>query len=699
MKTNIIFIGIAVFLYAFFHISSARAETLPQVIISEIQITGGTKATKDEFVELYNPGGASVDISGWELRRKTKSDTSVTGELFHKFIPVDCKTENPLALTDTIPANGYLLWTNKDGAASFTDLFDVRSGNKTSPNLAENNGLALFDGKSVLIDGITWDVCPPEDSSTDCFSKENIFASPATYIEKSPTKWNTIVRDIVSNTWNISSSPPTPEKTGEKTCPVSTNSAESSKAPSTIRLNEIFPDPSAKSDAGEFIELYNFGTESVDISGWEILDAAALKKRSNGESFDRLVFPSVTVINPDTYHIAIDTDPWFSLTLNNTDETLSLFDKNEILIDSLHFDKSKKDISLNYTLTGWRGGTPTPGAENQLNSLPETREKVPKKGFKGAPVAFSARGKDADGDTLKYTWDFGDGHKSYKAATSHTYEKNGVYAVTLKTTDGSDDLIETFAIEIRSYKPPEVRITALLPNPEGSDTDNEWILIENREKKEINLKNFGIATGWKNLANHPVREDFIIPPKKEARLTRMHSLFTLPNQKGKIELRAPDGKVLQKIRYKLEKSIAEDVVYQKKKGEKWSFASSAGKNTVTEIAPAATVSAEAAEESPEEEDAPDADTQPEDEPDFQETDGEVLGASITAEMQAYRYARNRQWMKLLNFGTRAALPDNIVFAPGNASAPSPKESLIPAASSPLLPTINASINTLINALR
>ena len=38
-------------------------------------------------------------------------------------------------------------------------------------------------------------------------------------------------------------------------------------------------------------------------------------------------------------------------------------------------------------------------------------------------VDFDARGKDSDRDTLKYTWDFGDGHKSYKKETSQHKEK------------------------------------------------------------------------------------------------------------------------------------------------------------------------------------------------------------------------------------------------------------------------------------
>ncbi len=109
-------------------------------------------------------------------------------------------------------------------------------------------------------------------------------------------------------------------------------------------------------------------------------------------------------------------------------------------------------------------------------------------------------------------------------------------------------------------------------------TVHEWLLIENREKKKVNLKGYSIAVGWKTLSNHPIREDFFIGSSKDAKLTHDFSLFTLPNQKGKIELRAPDGKVLQSIKYKLDKPVAENAVYKKEKGSAWRWTVPAKKN-------------------------------------------------------------------------------------------------------------------------
>ena len=43
----------------------------------------------------------------------------------------------------------------------------------------------------------------------------------------------------------------------------------------------------------------------------------------------------------------------------------------------------------------------------------------------GTAVNFTATGADADGDTLTYAWDFGDGGTSTAQNPSHTYTTGG----------------------------------------------------------------------------------------------------------------------------------------------------------------------------------------------------------------------------------------------------------------------------------
>lgn len=495
------------------------------IILSEIQVAG--KEASDEFVEVYNSGDESVSLSGWSLRRKSAGDTTAKGNSLKTF-----------ATGDTIPAHGYFLWASSGGV--FKDHADATTGG----GLSDNNSLALYDKTGILIDSLTWG------------TGHTLPYSPAQF--GNPDESESFTRDQNSLTWSETKNPTATNAEGA-VFEMKMDSAETGPSDYKILINEILPNPKEKGDEGEFIELYNPGDETVDLSGWEIHDASATGK---------YVFPGSAEILPLGYLVV--TDQQFSLSLNNSNETLSLFDKEKRLVHRVHYEKTKEGVALNLVGSVLRGARkPTPGMANSDNADPTTKERVPKKGYRDFVIEFRARGKDKDGDTLKFTWDFGDGHKSYKENTSHRYKKSGRYEVKLVTDDSIDTTTETFKIKIEKYEAPSVRIVSFVPNPKGNDSDLEWIEIENREKKAVNLKGFGIATGGKrkSIANHPIHEDFIIPAKSVKRLTREDSLFTLGNARGYIELRAPDGEVIQDLKYRFDKSLADNVRLKKEKGK------------------------------------------------------------------------------------------------------------------------------------
>lgn len=548
MLTSAASILLILFLQAFFLLPIAHATTSPTVLLSEIQIEGAESGGKiigdDEFIELYNPTGATLSLDGLKLCRKTSGASTTQLKSFSK--------------NDAISAQGYFLFAHSAGR--FGALTDAKS--QSSP-LAKNNSVALANdcaSPTLIVDSLSWGSGKKFDEQTSVI--DNPAAGRSLTRNLTSLAWSeTILPSPTSSAGALPTSPGPPEATPEDSS-LPPEPSPTTQAPnlSFVRLNEIFPDPSGRGDAGEFIELYNFGTEAADLGGWIIRDASKT---------GRYVLPAGTSLASGQY-LAF-TDQTFKFSLNNSDETVSLFDSSERLVNSVSYTKSQKDISLNYTASGWRAGLPTPGFANTLNTPPQTKEKVPKKGFRGMPVAFSAQGTDSDGDALKYVWDFGDGRKSYKPKTSHAYEKNGTYNVTLKTTDGKEDILETFTLKIVSYQYPKIRIVALMPNPPGNDADNEWLLIKNEGKKKVNLQGFSIATGGKKMTNHPIRGAIVIASKKERRLTSADALFTLPNKKGVVELRAPDGKVLQKITYTLAAGVPDGQVYRKEKSRPWQW--------------------------------------------------------------------------------------------------------------------------------
>lgn len=496
------------------------------VILSEVEVSGDKAA--DEFVELYNTGDESVSLKDYSLRRKSQSDATTKGSSLKTF-----------SGSDTIPAHGYFLWASSSGI--FKDHADIT----TSGGLSDNNSLGLFDKDGNLIEALTW-------------GTGHVFPFVPTSFDN-PEKKESFERNLNNLTWNKTKSISPTNSKGETWEEDAPPLPPEPKPFTKIVINEVFPNPKEKGDLGEFIELYNPLLEEIDLSHWEIHDASTSGK---------YVFPSGKKIESLGFLVVTDED--FTLSLNNTNETLTLFDTEKRAVHSVHYDKTKEDVTLNLVGDKLKGGKiPTPGKENILNTDPITKKRVPKKGYRDIPVEFSAVGKDTDGDSLKYTWDFGDDHKSYKRETKHTYQETGKYTVTLTTDDGTDTTEEMFEIKIEKYEAPKLRIVALMPNPKGSDSDFEWIAIENREKKSVDLQGFSIATGpkKKKLTNHPIRESFEIKGKSTKRLTRDITLFTLNNQKGYVELRAPNGDVIHRFKYTLEKSLKEGVVLQKAKGQ------------------------------------------------------------------------------------------------------------------------------------
>lgn len=114
----------------------AKAAT-NHVVISQIQVSGSS--ANDEFVELYNPTDASIDMSGWRLTRKTST--------------VGATPQNLVAsLSGTIDPRGYYLIAHP---ASSYILFADKLYSSSSSAITTNNTISLFsDAGQTLIDKV-----------------------------------------------------------------------------------------------------------------------------------------------------------------------------------------------------------------------------------------------------------------------------------------------------------------------------------------------------------------------------------------------------------------------------------------------------------------------------------------------------------------------------------------------------------------
>ncbi|WP_055700646.1 carbohydrate-binding protein, partial [Streptomyces silaceus] len=92
--------------------------------------------------------------------------------------------------------------------------------------------------------------------------------------------------------------------------------------------------------------------------------------------------------------------------------------------------------------TAWFGGDENSGLyriENATEGHSPVAEATASKTSGQAPLrtSFTAKATDADGGTLTYAWDFGDGGKSTQQNPTYTYKKNGVYTATVTVKDST----------------------------------------------------------------------------------------------------------------------------------------------------------------------------------------------------------------------------------------------------------------------
>jgi hypothetical protein len=511
------------------------------LIINEIMVNG---ANGEEFIELDNPGG-EISLSNYYLAYYS-SGREWANPYRNKKFPDGAK----------IKSGDYFLIAVKTG--DFVNEEADWNLGYSAYQLSDSNGsIAIFPNdvfaKENAIDYLSW-------GKVDFVGKDEE--------QKASTKNKSLERikstgDDWQESYILGGTP------GEKNSNPPVDGPKPEEYDAKIRINEVFPHPGDGQE--EFLELFNGGTKNEDLSGYIIRD---------GSKSGKYIFPAGAEIKESDYATINKSD--FKFALNDSDETVSLYDPNEKLVNSMNYSNSIKSYSWNFDGLKWRlSRNLTPGKENQLEKIIQGRVEMDKEIYTNIYASFTAK---ADSDAQKFTWDFGDGHGSSLKETRHKYEKPGKYNASLKITGNGEANLYDFTVEVRDYSAPKVKITSIVPNPKGKDT-GEYIVLQNESKEKVNLLGWSIAAGWKNLYNHPITKDFVLKKGQSKKLTKKFSAFALNNVKTKIELRDPTGEVAQKLKYDRTKNKIEDDETFELTGKNWEWNKSLDNTKSSEAPP------------------------------------------------------------------------------------------------------------------
>lgn len=116
---------------------SEETTSSTEILITEIQIAAA-KSSNHDFIELFNPTTNIIDISGFQLKKKT-----ATGKEYSiRILP-----EESILLSKS-----YFLWTN----SSYASSTQIPANSTSTQTLAKNNSIALLDKNKSIIDAVAW---------------------------------------------------------------------------------------------------------------------------------------------------------------------------------------------------------------------------------------------------------------------------------------------------------------------------------------------------------------------------------------------------------------------------------------------------------------------------------------------------------------------------------------------------------------
>jgi beta-lactamase superfamily II metal-dependent hydrolase len=274
----------------------------PKVVFSEVYYdTIGTDSA-EEWIELYNDSVVTMDISGWTI-----TDNNGSGATFT--IPAGTFIQPGTYLTIAVDSVGFNALYGYDA-----DVYgSIPALNNTG------DALILKDNTGTVVDAAAWE------------------GGAAAGV---PAGWGSTTAPNAPTGSTIVRTDPTVDTDTYADWSVAPNNGNPQTQPTTSKnvvFSEVFYDTLGDENIEEWIELYNNAPETVDLSGWTIVD-------NNGAGYTYTFPPGVT-IQPGTYLTAArdsggftalygyEADVYGSLPfLNNTGETIILYDSigNEV---------------------------------------------------------------------------------------------------------------------------------------------------------------------------------------------------------------------------------------------------------------------------------------------------------------------------------------------------------------------------------
>lgn len=335
-----------------------------RISFNELAWMGGLNSASDEWMEIKNNSGAEIYLAGWQIKNQSEKIKIIFEE------------------EDKISANGFLLLERTDDDSVLGVAADkIYVGAMSN----ESEWLKLFDRECNLVDEVNaswgWGNFGGENATKKTLERnKNDFHWHTSNNSGGTPRAENSVPVLVSGSGGGGQSDPLEENSSQAPQgPVSSSTPQNNppesnpdQSAATILISEVMAGSSVSAD-DEFVEIYNYGSQAVNLTGWTI------KKKSSSGNESSLVAASRLegrVVQPGKYLlltreggyagvVAGDVTWPASYALAYTNNTVTIYNASGGVVDQVTWAEIPKDKSYSRTSLDIEAGfgvvdTPSP---------------------------------------------------------------------------------------------------------------------------------------------------------------------------------------------------------------------------------------------------------------------------------------------------------------------------------------------------
>jgi hypothetical protein len=402
------------------------------VVINEVLVDAPGADAGQEWVELYNGGSEPTDLGGWVIRWGNGDYTS----------------EVELA-SEIIHPGAFILMGSEDVGAHL--LVELDLGNGTS----NSDAIQLIDNEGTIADTVVYGN-PNSDAWLDDLGFEAESLAPTASAGRSIARTvDGVDTERSGDDFSVLDAP-TPARSNvvidDVEVPADDTGLASSECTGAdwIKLNEVMVNPDGADAGHEWIELYNAGTDTVNLGGW------GLQSGKSGSFSDILIFSSSINLAPGGFLLVGDgyvpgTDVLASLDMGNAGsnaDAVRLMGCDDAPADTLVYGTPNDDMWLDDSGGVATSLAPKPGESTALARIMD--------GY--------------DTDECGEDW----------------------IAAELATPGAPNPVSEPIDCV---WGARQVKINEFMPDPEGADAGLEWVELYNSSDDTVSIDGWTLAWG------------------------------------------------------------------------------------------------------------------------------------------------------------------------------------------------------------